>query len=99
MYEPHLKRSDVLEMSGGLTPNADIKSSYIVKPGGEIIIPKRRFFSFSKTDEELEPGDILVVPLNTKQDSISGLPLVAEVSTIIYQMSLGAAAIKSFNSN
>jgi len=39
------------------------------------------------------------VPLDTDDTRIRGIPLLAEVSTIIYQLALGAAAVNSFSSN
>jgi hypothetical protein len=40
-----------------------------------------------------------VVPLDTDEKEISGIKLLSEVSQILYQLSLGAAAINSLNNN
>ena len=41
----------------------------------------------------IEPGDTIIVPLDV--DSINSLALWTQVSQIVYQIALGAAAIKS----
>ena len=43
------------------------------------------------------PGDTIVVPLDTDDTKLRAIPLLAEVSTIIYQLALGAVAINSFS--
>ena len=62
-------------------------------------MPSRGFFKFRSANANIGPGDTIVVPLDTDDSKINGVALLAEVSTIIYQLSLGAAAINSFSSN
>lgn len=99
IFKPGVSVNDYLVQSGGFTKRADRKAVYLVKANGEIVMPKRRLFRFKDFRTSLGPGDTIVVPLNTDDSRIRGIPLMAEVSAIIYQLALGAAAINTFNSN
>jgi protein involved in polysaccharide export with SLBB domain len=99
LFDPDFSQSDYIEQSGGYKDRADKRDVYIVKAGGEVIMPKRGLFKFRSAKNTISPGDTIVVPLDTNDTRIRGIPLLAEVSTIVYQLSLGAAAIKSFNNN
>ena len=99
LFDPSFSHSDYIEQSGGFKDRADKNDVYIVKAGGEIIMPKRGLFKFRSANNTISPGDTIVVPLDTDDTRIRGIPLLAEVSTIVYQLSLGAAAIKSFSNN
>ena len=99
LFDPSFSQSDYIEQSGGFKDRADKNDVYIVKAGGEIIMPKRGLFKFRSANNTISPGDTIVVPLDTDDTRIRGIPLLAEVSTIVYQLSLGAAAIKSFSNN
>ena len=99
LFDPSFSQSDYIEQSGGFKDRADKNDVYIVKAGGEVIMPKRGLFKFRSANNTISPGDTIVVPLDTDDTRIRGIPLLAEVSTIVYQLSLGAAAIKSFSNN
>ena len=99
LFDPNFSQSDYIEQSGGFKDRADKNDVYIVKAGGEVIMPKRGLFKFRSAKNAISPGDTIVVPLDTDDTRIRGIPLLAEVSTIVYQLSLGAAAIKSFSNN
>ena len=99
LFDPNFSQSDYIEQSGGFKDRADKNDVYIVKAGGEVIMPKRGIFKFRSAKNAISPGDTIVVPLDTDDTRIRGIPLLAEVSTIVYQLSLGAAAIKSFSNN
>ena len=97
LFDSNLTRSDYIEKSGGFKFSADERGMYIVKASGEVIMSKRGWFRSAKRN--IEPGDTIVVPLDTDDTRIRGIPLLAEVSTIIYQLALGAAAINTFDNN
>ena len=99
LYDPDFSKLDYIEQSGGYKDRADKSKIYIVKAGGEVIIPKRRLFKFRSSKNAISPGDTIVVPLDMDDSRIRGLPLLAEVSTIIYQLALGTAAVESFRNN
>ena len=94
-YDSAKSLSDYIEMAGGYKDTADEKRVYIVKASGEITNPnKRSFFRFNQS-ASLSPGDTIVVPIDTSERK-KGLEVLADVSQIIYQLSLGAAAFNSF---
>ena len=94
-YDSAKSLSDYIEMAGGYKDTADEKRVYVVKASGEIINPnKRSFFRFNQS-ASLSPGDTIVVPIDTSERK-KGLEVLADVSQIIYQLSLGAAAFNSF---
>jgi len=97
LFDPEFSQDDYIEQSGGLKDRADKKAIYIVKASGEVLIPRRNLFRFQSAGRSIQPGDTIVVPLDTDDTRIRGVPLLAEVSTIIYQLALGSAAIKSFS--
>ena len=78
--------------SGGLTTKADKSRIYIVKANGRVVKPSSRKWFF-RNRSEVEAGDTIVIPLDA--NSISQLKLWTDVTQIIYQIGLGAAAIGS----
>jgi len=97
LFDPDLSQADYIVQSGGIKKSADKKGIYIVKASGKVIMPTRGFFKFRAAQANISPGDTIVVPLDTDDKKLGGLALLAEVSEIIYQLSLGAAAINSFS--
>jgi len=97
LFDPDFGKGDYIEQSGGFKDRADEGGLYIVKAGGEVVIPQRGLFRFQSAKRSISPGDTIVVPLDTDDTRIRGIPLLAEVSTIIYQLALGSAAVRSFN--
>jgi polysaccharide export outer membrane protein len=84
---------DYLEKSGGLTNRADDDRIYVVKADGSVFLPNQSGW-LTHQNELLHPGDTVVVPLDT--DRIKSLALWTSVSQIVYQLTLGAAAVNSF---
>jgi protein involved in polysaccharide export with SLBB domain len=99
LFDVGFDQNDYIDKSGGLKISADKRGIYIVKASGEVIMPKRGWLQFRSAKANIEPGDTIVVPLDTDDTRIRGIPLLAEVSQIIYQLALGAAAINTFNNN
>ena len=71
----------------------------MVRANGEIVTNTNRWLKFGGTENDIQPGDSIIVPLDTNDNEVEGVALLAEVSQIIYQLSLGAAALSSFNIN
>jgi len=95
IYSQNSGLDEYIDLSGGLTEFADKSNSYIIKADGSIIsssnLSRGGFFRVSNN---LEPGDTIVVPIQVT--SFSGVRATAEVTQIIYQMALAAAAVNSF---
>lgn len=93
LFNRDLIIDDYIDLSGGVTRRADKKQIFIVKADGSVASPGySNWFKF-RTDT-IEPGDTVIVPLDI--DRRSNLSLLSEASAIVYQLALGAAAVKSF---
>jgi polysaccharide export outer membrane protein len=84
--------SDYIAQSGGPTFRADNSRVYIVKANGRVVQPKGRKWFFA-SNSDVAAGDTIVVPIQA--DRISTLKLWTDVTQIIYQVGLGAAAVGS----
>jgi protein involved in polysaccharide export with SLBB domain len=92
LYHAGLSRDDYLSQSGGLTRKADKKQIYIVRANGSVIAgASHRWFG---SVGRVEPGDTIVVPLNTER--LPALPLWQAVTQIVYNIAIAAAAVHSF---
>jgi len=92
IYNEQWTLEDYLEKSGGLTNRADDDRIYVVKADGSVFLPNQSGW-LSHQNENLSPGDTIVVPLDT--DRIKSLALWTSVSQIVYQLTLGVAAVNS----
>ena len=92
LYENGLTVDDYLERSGGPTRQADEDRVYVVKADGSVVLPKETSW-FVGNSAKLEPGDTIIVPLDLER--LNQLELWTNVSQIIYQIALGAAAVGS----
>ena len=90
-FTKKLKADDYVELSGGTTQKADPKRMYVVRADGSVFLPKKGWF---RRTPKMEAGDTIIIPLDA--DRIKSLTLWTNVSQIIYQMALGAAAVASF---
>ena len=81
---------DSLERAGGPTRQADESRVYVVKADGSVTLPQRSRW-FGGRSQQLEPGDTIIMPIDV--DRLNQLELWTNVSQIVYQMALGAAAV------
>ena len=91
-YDSQLSISDYIELSGGFTTFGDTSNIYVVKSNGSTFTFSNDggFFRSSK----LEAGDTIVIPFQA--DKFSSLRATTEITQIVYQMALAAAAVNSF---
>lgn len=90
LHDPGLSIRDYINRSGGLAFQADESRIYVIKADGSVTVPDQsRWFGSA---DPVEPGDTVVVPLNLSQ--LSSMELAKDVSQIIYQVALGAAAVQ-----
>jgi hypothetical protein len=86
---------DYIGLSGGANDFADKANVYLIKVDGSIVPPSqitgRGFF---KRSWGLQPGDTVVVPLEVQP--FSAIKATTEITQIVYQMALAAAAVNSF---
>jgi len=98
-FNEDFTRDDYISMSGGLRDSADKKGIYIVRANGEVLRKKSAWFRYESEDNLIAPGDTIIVPFSVNDPQMKGIPLLTQVSQIIYQLSLGAAAVNSFRNN
>ena len=77
-------------MSGGSTDFADNDNIYLIKSDGSILAPSEISGFFRASRNTINPGDTIVVPLNIQP--FNTIKATTEVTQIIYQMALAAAA-------
>jgi protein involved in polysaccharide export with SLBB domain len=94
-FDKRLNYKDYIEQSGGLTQTANSKGIYIVKASGEVVVLKGKFLAAKRASTKIQPGDTIVVPLDTDDKRFEGVKLFSEITQIIYQLSLGVVAIDS----
>jgi len=99
IYDKGNNLTDYINFSGGVNSFADESSIYLIKSDGSIISPSELsrggFFKGSRgVRAALEAGDAIVVPLDVKP--FSTIAATQEITQIIYQMALAAAAVNSF---
>ena len=92
IFDKSLNHWDYIEGSGGLTDSADEERIYIIKANGGVQSIGSSSW-FASADEQMAPGDTIVVPLDA--DKIDQVILWRDMSQIFYQIALGAAAVGS----
>ncbi|MEQ8182899.1 SLBB domain-containing protein [Marinobacter salarius] len=90
LHSEGLTVDDYLERSGGPTRQADEERVYVVKADGSVMLPEKSRW-FGGRSQQLAPGDTIIVPIDV--DRLNQLELWSNVSQIVYQMALGAAAV------
>ncbi|HEX5287156.1 MAG TPA: sugar transporter, partial [Polaromonas sp.] len=80
----------------GLTSGADKDELFVIRADGSVLSNNGSWFG-SVARAEVQPGDLIVLP--EKTDHESGWSVFTrnakDITQIIYQFSLGAAAIKT----
>ena len=93
MYREELGLEDYVELSAGATRRADVRGIYIVKANGAIVIPEQSLWRFNRSDQWLDRGDTIVVPINTQyKDSLASW---RDITSIVYQSVVSLAAVAS----
>ena len=91
IYDSKYDAKDYLEKAGGSTELADEEYVYIVKANGEAQRIKNDYFWGSSND--VFKGDTIVVPM--KLDTVSDIAFTKDVTTILYQLAITAASLKT----
>jgi protein involved in polysaccharide export with SLBB domain len=95
IYDKYLSIDDYINLSGGTTTFADTDNIYVIKSDGSIISPNQLSSGFFRgKNNNIRAGDTVVVPLEI--DSFSNVRAANEITQIIYQMAVAAAAVNSF---
>ena len=95
LFQSNLSIEDYINLSGGATDFADDSNVYIIKSDGRIVSAEKvRSGFFRGRTSLINPGDTIVVPLQIQP--FSSIQATTEITQIIYQMALAAAAVNSF---
>jgi hypothetical protein len=86
---------DYLEQSG-MTGGADLDELFVLRADGSVISNSGHWFGGIKRTKAL-PGDVIVLPEKVDHESAWSVFTrnAKDITQIIYQFSLGAAAIKT----
>jgi len=94
LHDPSLERDDYIDKSGGTTRRADKRQIYVVRASGEVVVGQQSRFFARSAGLDIRPGDTIVVPLHA--DRVKPLTLWSNVTQIVYNLAIAAAAINSF---
>ena len=93
VYRPTSRVTDYLDQAGGPTKDADKSSIYVLRANGSVMSKRQGgWLSTSLDSARLMPGDSIVVPEELDKTSI--MRNLKDISQILYQFGLGAAALK-----
>lgn len=93
LFSAGTTRDDYINLSGGLTANADPKRIYVVRANGAVEARKGSRW-FRGRDSSMRPGDTVVVPMDT--DRMPRLAQWASITQIVYNLAIAVAAVNSF---
>jgi protein involved in polysaccharide export with SLBB domain len=95
LHAKDLSRNDYIGRSGGITQNAAKKQIYVVRANGSVLGGNQSNWFNSGRSINIEPGDSIVVPLDTQR--VSKLQLWSGVTTVIYNLAIAVAAINGLS--
>ncbi|WP_417658831.1 SLBB domain-containing protein [Pseudidiomarina sp.] len=91
VYDGSLNAHDYIRRAGGIRKKADEERIFIVKSNGSIeMLGNGGWFGLGN-DKRLEPGDTIVVPLDTQYKD--GLTVWSQATQIVYQIGVALAAL------
>ncbi len=93
LYDPRLTREDYIRLSGGTTPHAAKSRVYVIRANGAISGANSTSWFSRVGQQDMSPGDSIVVPLDTERTL--SLPLWTSVTTILYNSAISLAAVNS----
>jgi polysaccharide export outer membrane protein len=93
LYRAGLSRDDYIALSGGTARRADKGRIYVVRANGGVVASEGNRW-FENSNVVMKPGDTVVVPLDAEH--IPALPFWAQVTQILYNVAIAAAAVRTF---
>lgn len=94
LYVKGLDRNGYIDRSGGMTINAAEKQAYLVRSNGAVFTGRSGWFGRGDS-MNVQPGDTIVVPLDTQK--VSRLQLWTGVTGVIYNLAIAVAAVNGLN--
>ena len=92
-FQGELSLDDYIDLSAGFTRRADDGGIYIVRANGSVVTLERNLWRFTGNNSSLDPGDTIVVPINTQYKE--SLASWREITQIVYQSMVSIAAVVS----
>lgn len=93
IFDSDLDVRDYIRKSGGFSQNASRSDVYIIKSSGDVIAFGSSRWFFEREQNQLEPGDSIVVPFDIKVSD--PLYVFTSVSQILFNMATAVLAINS----
>lgn len=90
-FDASLGVQDYVDRAGGAKKQADTARTYVIKADGSVMLPSSNFW-FSRKLRNLEPGDTIVVPVDT--DYIDSLSTWSTATQMMYQLGVAWKAIQ-----
>jgi polysaccharide biosynthesis/export protein len=90
-FRGELSLDDYIDLSAGFTRRAYDGGIYIVKANGSVVTMERNLWRFTGNSAALDPGDTIVVPINTQYKE--SLASWREITQIVYQSMVSIAAV------
>ncbi len=90
-FNQQMSVEDYISAAGGTKKQADVDRIYVVRADGSVYLPNNSFW-FSRQSTPLEPGDTIIVPIDT--DYLDGLSTLTSATQILYQIGVAWSAIK-----
>ncbi|WP_301719629.1 SLBB domain-containing protein [Pseudidiomarina terrestris] len=90
-FQAGVSLEDYIDRAGGMRQKADEERIYIVKANGLVTVPERRSWFTSGSYNEIEPGDTIVVPLDTQY--MNNIEVWTTATQIMYQVGVALAAL------
>jgi hypothetical protein len=91
IHQNNLSAYDYITLSGGIKKQADNERIYVIKANGSVEIPASGNWFASSSEQAIDAGDTVVVPLDS--DYMNSLTLWSTGTQIIYQAAVAIAAI------
>ncbi len=90
-FRPGVSLEEYIQRAGGMRQKADEDRIYIVKANGLVTVPERRSWFASGSYEQIEPGDTIVVPMDTQY--MNNIEVWTTATQIMYQVGVALAAL------
>jgi len=96
IYDEDLSIDDYIQLSGGITGQADLSKTFVILPNGQSTQYKRKLFQ-NDISSKLLPGSTIVVSRNP--DPFDWLQLTAIITPVLSDLAVSAAAIAAISNN
>lgn len=91
IFSDDMTVEDYINSAGGTKKQADTDRVYVIRADGSVMLPNNSFW-FSRSSKPLEPGDTIIVPIDT--DYLDGLSALTSATQILYQIGIAWSAVK-----